>query len=1103
MSAEMARRTADEISLFLTETLGDLLDIATDDVALSEPFSSFGLTSAVALVFVGKISTWMGKPLPPDLPWEYPTVHALAEGLAAAQDSTEPAQHDAAAREPEVGGRPPRADTAQEPVAIIGIGCSFPGLRGPEQLWETLWHGRELVGEAPEARHDWPSGTARRDDKRRSWFGSFLDDPYAFDANYFGIGDAEAAAMDPQHRLLAETVADAFEDAGVPVERLAGTSTGTFVGITAGDYARGIGDAAESGMPIAAVTGNASSIAANRLSYLYDLRGPSVSVDTACSSSLVALHMALRSLHDGDCDVAVVGGVNMTLDPRVTESLADAGMMAADGRCKTFDDRADGYVRGEGSAAVVLKPLAQAEQDGDRVYAVLLGSAINQDGRTNGLTAPSYQSQVDVLRRAYRRANVNPGDVQYIEAHGTGTILGDAIEARALGTVFAENRGGDEKFLVGSAKTVVGHLEAAAGITGLVKTALALHHEQVPANLNFESPSKHIAFEDLPFNVPAENQVWPQRRGRALAGVSSFGFGGTNAHAVLTGAPAQTAHTQPAAAPEKPYLVSISGRSEQSTLDLVDSWIDALRDGSAPPIAELAQTSTARRAQHPFRVAVTARGHADLAEQLTSISGGSLPLGAAAGRVPRSGPGKVGFVFTGQGNQWIGMGRKLIRHQPVFRDALLAVDRELRMELGWSTFAILDRGRDEEALADTGTAQPVLFALQVALAALWQSWGITPAAVVGHSVGEVAAAHVCGAIDLRTAAQIIAARAKATARLRDNGCMAVVNRPAAELELPQRVYLAGTNGPKWTLISGNTGAVDGYLNRLDGEQIMTRRLPGRYAFHSPLMRDCLPEFATDMPCIQPCEGSIPFFSTVTGGRIDGAQLNGLYWTDQVVRPVQFAEAVGAMIDANIGTFIEIGPHPALNGMLKSLLRHHDRAGVAVPSLVRDVDDLSVMLAALGELHVRGHEVRWAGVDAATRPLARLPLYPFDRKSYRIAGGVPSVEAAPVSRATTDLFTADVDYVAPRTEYEQVVAEMWAELLGLEQVGVFENFFRIGGHSLAATQFVRRLRELFEIEFALRRMLQEPTVAQVAAALEELMVEQADAALLESDHELTG
>ncbi|MFC9440235.1 beta-ketoacyl synthase N-terminal-like domain-containing protein [Nocardia sp. NPDC057030] len=1102
MSAEMARRTADEISLFLTETLGDLLDIATDDVALSEPFSSFGLTSAVALVFVGKISTWMGKPLPPDLPWEYPTVHALAEGLAAAQDDPGPALPDAADREPEAGPGPARSGAAQEPVAVIGIGCAFPGVRGPDQLWETLWHGRELVGQAPAARHDWPpTGHARGDERPRSWFGSFLDDPYAFDAGYFGIGDAEAAAMDPQHRLLAETVADAFEDAGVPVQRLAGTSTGVFVGITAGDYSRGMGESAAAGMPIAAVTGNAGSIAANRLSYLYDLRGPSVSVDTACSSSLVALHLALRGLHDGDCDVAVVGGVNLTLDPRVTDALSGAGMMAADGRCKTFDDRADGYVRGEGSAAVVLKPLVQAERDGDRVYAVLLGSAINQDGRTNGLTAPSYQSQVDVLRRAYRRAGVNPGDVHYIEAHGTGTILGDAIEARALGTVFAEGR--EDKFLVGSAKTVVGHLEAAAGITGLVKTALALHHGQVPANLNFESPSKHIAFDELPFTVPAENQVWPQRRGRALAGVSSFGFGGTNAHAVLAGPPTVAAHTPAAPAVEKPYLVSISGRSEQATLDLVDRWIDLLRDGTAAPIAELAQTATARRAQHPFRVAVAARDHADLAAQLTAISGGSLPLGAAAGRVPRGGPGKVAFVFTGQGNQWVGMGRKLIRHQPVFRDALLAVDRELRIELGWSTFAILDRGRDEEALADTGTAQPVLFALQVALAALWRSWGITPSAVVGHSVGEVAAAHVCGAIDLRTAAQIIAARAKATARLRDNGCMAVVNRPAAELELPPRVHLAGTNGPTWTLISGSTGAVDGYLARLDGEQIMTRRLPGRYAFHSPLMLDCLPEFAADMPCIQPRAGSVPFYSTVTGARIDGAHLNGLYWTDQVVRPVQFAEAVGAMIDANIGVFIELGPHPALNGMLKSLLRHHDRTGVAVPSLVRDVDDLSVMLAALGELHVRGHDVRWSGVDATTRPMARLPLYPFDRKSYRIVGGVPSVEAAPVSRASTDLFTADADYVAPRTEYEQVVAEMWAELLGLEQVGVFENFFRIGGHSLAATQFVRRLRELFEIEFALRRMLQEPTVAQVAAALEELMVEQADAALLENDHELTG
>lgn len=1102
MSAEMARRTADEISMFLTETLSELLDIATDDVALSEPFSSFGLTSAVALVFVGKISTWMGKPLPPDLPWEYPTVHALAEGLAAAQDSPGSLTQDSAEREP-VASEPVRPHTGQEPVAIIGIGCAYAGVRGPEKLWETLWHGKELVGKAPRGRYDWPRADAAADptdERRRPWFGSFLDDPYAFDANYFGISDAEAAVMDPQQRLLAETVADAFEDAGVPIERLAGTATGTFVGITAGEYARGIGADPHAGLPIAAVTGNAASIAANRLAYLYDLRGPSVSVDTACSSSLVALHLALRSLHDGDCDAAVVGGVNLTLDPHITESLADAGMLAADGRCKTFDDRADGYVRGEGSAAVVLKPLAQAQRDGDRVYAVLLGSAVNQDGRTNGLTAPSYQSQVDVLRKAYRRAGVDPNEVQYVEAHGTGTILGDAIEARALGTVFAAHRTGEREFLVGSAKTVVGHLEAAAGITGLVKTALALHHGQVPANLNFESPSKHIAFADLPFDVPTTSREWPAHGGRALAGVSSFGFGGTNAHAVLTGPPVAATRTQPPVQPEKPYLVSISGRSEQSTLALVDGWLELLRDGAAPPVATLAQTSTARRAQHPFRVAVPARDHADLADQLTAIAAGSVPLGAAVGRVPRSGPGQVGFVFTGQGNQWVGMGRKLIRQQPVFRDALLAVDRELRIELGWSTFAVLDRGGDAEALADTGTAQPVLFALQVALAALWRSWGITPAAVVGHSVGEIAAAHVSGALELRTAAQIIAARAKATARLRDNGCMAVVNLPAAELELPPRVHLAGTNGPKWTLISGQTAAVDAFLARLDAEQVMTRRLPGRYAFHSPLMLDCLPEFVADMPCIEPRSGGVAFYSTVTGERIDGTRLNGLYWSDQVIQPVRFADAIGAMIEANVTSFIEIGPHPALNGMLKSLLRQHDRPGIAVPSLVRDIDDLSVLLAAVGELHVRGHEIDWAGVDPVQRPRARLPLYPYDRKSYRVVDGAPSVEAAPVTRAT-ELFAADVDYVAPRTEYEQVVAEMWAELLGLEQVGVFENFFRIGGHSLAATQFVRRLRELFEIEFALRRMLLEPTVAQVAAALEELMVEQADA-LLETAHELT-
>ncbi|MFI9502942.1 beta-ketoacyl synthase N-terminal-like domain-containing protein [Nocardia sp. NPDC052566] len=1097
MSGENARRTVDEIKTFITHTLGDLLDLSAEEIAFDEPFLSLGLTSATALVFVGIVSAWLGKPQPADLLWQYPTVKALADGLSAAQVTDGAAHQDGAAATIEQ----PRAPGGQEPVAIIGIGCAFPGLRGPGQLWDALRHGRELVGAAPSARLDWPpSAGPRSTPERGPVFGSFLDDPYAFDANYFGIADAEAACMDPQHRLLAETVADAFDDAGLPVSRLAGTATGAFIGISAGDYARGVDTAGHIGMDIAAVTGNAASIAANRLSYLYDLRGPSISVDTACSSSLVATHLALRSLHDGDCDLAVVGGVNLTLDPRITESLTAAGMLAADGRCKTFDDRADGYVRGEGSAAVVLKPLAHAERDGDRVYAVLLGSAVNQDGRTNGLTAPSFQSQTELLRRACLRAGVDPAEVQYVEAHGTGTALGDAIEARALGAVFAENRGGDDRFLVGSAKTMLGHLEAAAGITGLIKTALALHHGGLPANLNFESPNRHIDFADLRFDVVTEHREWPQ--GRKLAGVSSFGFGGTNAHAVLTAAQPAARRAPVAVSDERPYLVGISGRSEHATLAQVDSWIELLGAPNPPSMAELARTSMVRRTQHSCRIAVVADDHAGLATQLATIAGGTLPLGAAAGRVPRGGPGKVGFVFTGQGNQWLGMGRKLIRYQPAFRNALQAVDRELRPVLGWSPFAAIDRGQDAEALADTGVAQPIIFALQVALAAMWRGLGIVPDAVVGHSVGEVAAAHVCGAIDLPTAARVIAARAQATARLRDNGCMAVVNLPAEELgSLPSGVYLAGANGPRWTLLSGAVAAIDGLLDRLANERVMTRRLPGHYAFHSPLMRESVPEFAAGMPCVQPGDGGIPFYSTVTGGLLDGSRLNAIYWTDQVVRPVAFADAVGAMIEANIGSFVEIGPHPALSGMLKNLLRHHDRAGIAVPSLVREVDDRAVLLAALGELHVRGHEVDWAALDPADRPLAGLPLYPFDRKSYRIAGAAPDIRATAAPRRSTGLFAADAEFVAPRTEYERAVAEMWADMLGLEQVGVFENFFRIGGHSLLATQFVRSIRELFEIEFPLRRMLREPTVAQVAAVLEELMVEQADA-LMETAHELT-
>ncbi|MFI1917565.1 type I polyketide synthase [Nocardia sp. NPDC020380] len=1085
MSTESVRRSADEISDFLVRNLAELLDTGTTEIALTEPFANFGLTSAVAVVLVGRMSTWLGRSLPPDLPWQYPTVRAMADGLAGETAATAPATDPVQ--------EPARPQRAQEPIAIIGIGCVAADRRGPEQLWETLWRGEELVGKTPD----------HRCDQAGPRFGSFVPDPYAFDAGYFGIAADEAAYMDPQHRLLAETVADAFADAGVPTAGLAGTAAGVFVGISSGENARDLDPAGRGGLPIAAVTGNAASLAANRLSYLFDLRGPSLSVDTACSSSLVAVHLALRSLHDGDCELAVAGGVNLTLEPGITDALAEAGMLAADGRCKTFDDRADGYVRGEGCGAVVLKPLALAERDGDHVYAVLLGSAVNQDGRTNGLTAPSFGAQVDVLRRAHRRAGVGAADLHYIESHGTGTALGDAMEARALHTVLADRHdesGADPSTtVVGSVKTVLGHLEAAAGIMGLIKTALALQHRRVPGNLNFETPSSHVDFEQLAFSVAAANAEWPAHEGPALAGVSSFGFGGTNAHVVLTGAPAAA---EPAPAAETPSVFLVSGRSEHAALAQVGNWLNLL-DGPQPPeLAALSYASTRRSAHHPFRVGIVATQREELRERLSAVASGTLPWGAAAAKTPRGAAGPIGFVFSGQGNQWIGMGRSLIRRQPVFRDALMAVDRELRPLLGWSPFAVLERGRDAEALSDTGVAQPVLFAVQVAIAELWRSWGVVPAAVAGHSVGEIAAAHLAGVLDLATASGIIAARARATARVRGNGSMAVVNLPVAEAEtaLPPGVHIAGRNAPRWTLISGDTTAVETALARWEREAVLTRRLPGDYAFHSPAMRDSLPEFASGLTAFAPSGGDIPFYSTVTGGRVDGGLLDVDYWVDQVVRPVAFAEAVSAMIEAGVHDFVEIGPHPVLGGMVKSLLRHHERAGIAVPSLARDLDDLTVLLSSVAELHVHGHDIDWAAVDPAPRPPIRLPLYPFDRGSYRIIDGLPRIEA-PEPSPPTGLFAEDADYVAPRTEYEQFVAEQWAELLGVERVGVFENFFRIGGHSLLATRFAHRVRELFDIEFPLRLVFTEPTVASVAAALERLLIEQANA-VLEKDHELT-
>ncbi|HWE34976.1 MAG TPA: amino acid adenylation domain-containing protein, partial [Isosphaeraceae bacterium] len=949
----------DAIRAGLIDRLARRLGVDRDAIDPRRPLASFGLGSLQAVALAGELEDWLGRPLPPTLAYEYPTIDALARHLAGIPDPA-PAS--------EAIGR--GAD--DEPIAIIGIGCRFPGADGPGAFWRLLHDGVDAVGDVPPDR--W---AACETDPPNIHRGGFLDRVDLFDADFFGVAPREAAGVDPQQRLLLEVAWEALEDAGQAPSRLAGTGVGVFIGISTHDYLRlrwglGPGDAY-------ALAGNAASIAANRLSYALDLRGPSLAVDTACSSSLVAIELACRSLRSGEATLALAGGVNVILAPEVAASFAAAGFLAADGRCKAFDSRADGYGRGEGAGVVVLKPLSRAIADGDPIRAVIRGGAINQDGRTNGLNAPSRAAQEDVLRAAYRRAGVDPGRVDYVEAHGTGTALGDPIEARALGAVLGVDRPADRPCRVGSVKTNIGHLEAAAGVAGVIKVALALEHGAIPPSLHFENPNPNIPFADLGLRVQDAPESWPEADTPAVAGVSSFGFGGTNAHLVLEAAPAAIA--RPAAPGAGPLVLPISARHPESLRDLAQSYRNLPESGDdSPSLGDLAFTAATRREHHDHRLAVVAEDRAGLIAGLDAFLRGERHPGFATGRVAPTRTPDVVFVFSGQGAQWPGMGRALL-DEPAARAMLERCDEALRTRSGWSLLEAIAAG----ALGGTDVSQPVFCAVQIALAALWRSWGIEPAAVVGHSLGELAAAHVAGALGLEEALRIALERGRLMARVAGLGktlATGLAPDEAARVVAGSagRLALAAVNGPRSTTISGDPEAIDALLRDLDRDGVFARELPVPCAFHGPQMDPLRPELAASLADLRPRAEDVPIVSAVTGRPIAGMALDASYWGRNLREPVRFADAISALADAGREVFLEVGPHPGLSSSIADVARARGRTATVLGSLRRDDGGRAPLLRSLATLWALGRPVAWPAVVAPGRCVP-LPRYPWRRERH--------------------------------------------------------------------------------------------------------------------------
>jgi acyl transferase domain-containing protein/acyl carrier protein len=851
-----------------------------------------------------------------------------------------------------------------------------------EEFWDVLRDGVETIGDYPGGRLPHIDAVYSNRDGIATHRGGFLAGIDQFDAEFFGVSPREAALLDPQQRLLLEVAWEAVEDAGIPASKIAGSQTGVFVGLWTSDYEACLYEQTE-GLDFYATTGSGRYSASGRLAFFFDLRGPNLTLDTACSSSLVAIHLACQSLRLGESEMALAGGANVILRPEITAAYSAAKMLSPDGRSKFGDASANGYVRSEGAGMILLKTLSRAVADGDPIYAVIRGSAVNNDGRASGmLIAPSREGQEAVLRSAFRSAGVDGGALDYIEAHGTGTPVGDLVEVETIGRVVDTSERKRPCF-IGSVKTNIGHTEAAAGTAGVIKVALSLQRGTIPASLHLREPNPSIAWNRFPISLQTATGPWPHTDQMRLAGVSGFGITGTNAHLVMENF--VTPHPEPAGG-RRNHLFLLSGHSDEARKAMAGSWLERLQSDAAWPesLASLAYTASVRRSHHDFRLAIVAASRRQLEDKLTQWIKGEQAERVRTGRKLLLEAPKTVFVFAGHGAQWAGMARGLF-DEPVFYDTLAKCDEFIRKFAGWSVIERLQAG---EMPDDACIAQPSLFAVMVSLAALWRSWGIEPQAVVGHSMGECAAAVVCGALSLEDGAAVICARSHLMKRVSGKGSMvfaalSIDNAAALALEYNGRISVAVNNSPGSTVLSGDTDAIEEVIRRLNEREIFCRRVRVDVASHSSQMDPLLAELKESIGGIRPRAASIPFYSTTTGRQEDGTALDPEYWSRNLRHPVLFSSTVESLLRDGFNTFVEVSSHPLL---IQSIEEHVARSGkqvIAVPSLRRDGDDPAEMLNSLGALFVAGFPVDFGRLYSEGVCL-RLPAYPWQRERHWIA-----------------------------------------------------------------------------------------------------------------------
>lgn len=885
----------------------------------------------------------------------------------------------------------------KEGIAIIGVGCRFPGgVNDTESFWEMLVAGRDAVCDVPPDRwnverfYDAENGVIGKSIAKRGGFIEALDQ---FDPQFFGISPREAPFVDPQHRLLLETAWEAMEDAGLILDLENGTDVAVYVGISHNDYQAIQGSPFEhSGISPHTPTGSAHSIAANRISYCFNLRGPSVAMDTACSSALTAVHSACEHIWTGRGDVAMAGGVTVMITPGGFIGFSQASMLSPDGKCKAFDASANGFVRGEGAGMVLLKRLSKAIEDGDPIQGVIIGTSLNQDGHTNGISLPSPEAQARLVRDACKDAGIDPSAVGYVEAHGTGTAVGDPIEATALAEALCAGRTADQVLPIGSVKTNMGHLETAAGVAGLLKAMLVLKHGKIPGSLHFNSPNPNIDFEALKLRVPVGMEPFPDNGGPRIAGVNSFGFGGANAHVILAEAPHHKKSKRHIAKEERMWPIVLSARSEQSlkaSAKTLAAWLAdrSNANGSTPLLPDLAYTLGARRNHHAYRMTLVSSSMHDVVHELESFAADGEGLRSRTAYAPRreSAP-RIAFVMSGQGPQWWGMGRELMQHEPVFRQIIERCDTAMKPYARFSLIEELGRTEETSQMSRTEIAQPAIFAMQMGLSELWKSWGVEPAAIVGHSVGEIAAACAAGMFSLEEGARIIALRGRFMGDCAAGaGTMLAVGLNEEEATAliarhDRTASIAAFNGPRSLTISGTRASLEAMIAELEPQGVFARLVRVDHPFHHALMQPAADNLKEALADLKPGATKVPFFSTVTGQACEGESCTAQHWANGVRQAVMFAPAVNALADFGVDVWLEISAHPALVHSIQECLTARGGAKMPVLSSTRREREHESLLESAMDLHRACVPLNFAAMTPSRHQLP-LPAYAWEKTRW--------------------------------------------------------------------------------------------------------------------------